>query len=155
MDKEGKTYENRLLAALAHGSVVAQGIGILVGVLVYITQRDKSRFAAFQALQAAVFQLISLVVTVVLWLFWGACYGLSMVPLIVQMDANPEAAPPAIFWVSMLGMMIPLFYMVLVGLYGLWGAWRTWQGKDFRYFLVGSWLEKSGLWNRESSVAPV
>jgi uncharacterized membrane protein len=153
MDRENKNTENRLLAALAHGSVVAQGIGILVGVLVYITQRDKSRYAAFQALQAAVFQLINLIITIGLWVFWGACYGISMIPLIVQMDANPDAAPPAIFWISMLGMVIPLFYMMVVGLYGLWGAVRTWQGKDFRYLLIGSWLEKSGLWNGESSVS--
>ena len=32
MDKE-RSVENRLLAALAHGSILAQGIGILVGVL--------------------------------------------------------------------------------------------------------------------------
>jgi len=153
MDRENKNTENRLLAALAHGSIVAQGIGILVGVLVYITQRDKSRYAAFQALQAAVFQLINLIITIGLWVFWGACYGISMIPLIVQMDANPDAAPPAIFWISMLGMVIPLFYMMVVGLYGLWGAVRTWQGKDFRYLLIGSWLEKSGLWNGESSVS--
>jgi hypothetical protein len=134
------------LAALAHGSVVAQGIGFLVGVLVYITQRDKSRYAAYQALQAAVYQLVSLLITLGLWMFWGACYGLSMIPLIAQIDANPDAAPPAIFWISMLGMLIPLFYMTLVTLYGLWAAVRTWQGKDFRYFLLGSWLEKSVLW---------
>ena len=47
MEQEEKGVEARLLAALAHGSAVAQGIGILVGVLVYVTQRDKSRFAAF------------------------------------------------------------------------------------------------------------
>ena len=64
MNDERLSVENRLLAALAHGSVFAQGIGILVGVLVYITQREKSRYAAFQALQAAVFQLISLIITI-------------------------------------------------------------------------------------------
>lgn len=48
MKGENKSTENRLLAALAHGSVVAQGLGILVGVLVYISQRDKSRWVAFQ-----------------------------------------------------------------------------------------------------------
>lgn len=151
MTRENKTTENRLLAALAHGSVVAQGIGILVGLLIYITQRDTSRYAAFQALQAAVYQLINLIITIVLWLFWGACYGLSMIPLITQIDTNPDAAPPAIFWISLSGMVVPLLYMVLVGLYGLWGAVRTWQGKDFRYPLVGNWLEKSGLWNGEPS----
>lgn len=146
MDQEGKSVENRLLAALAHGSVVAQGIGILVGVLVYITQRGKSRYAAFQALQAAVFQLLNMIITVSVWLIWGIFYGLSMIPLIQQAEANPDAAPPAIFWISMISMVVPLAYMVLVSLYGLWGGVRAWQGKDFRYLVIGSWLEKSGLW---------
>jgi hypothetical protein len=150
MDMQNKNTENRLLAAVAHGSVIAQGIGILVGVLVYIIQRDKSRYAAFQALQAAVFQLISLIITVGLWLVWGVFYGLSIIPLIQLTEANPDAAPPAIFWISLSAMVIPLGYMVLVGLYGLWGAVRSWQGKDFKYLLIGNWLEKSGLWKTES-----
>ena len=150
MNKERLSVENRLLAAVAHGSIFAQGIGILVGVLVYITQRDKSRYAAFQGLQAAVFQLINLIITIGLWLVWGVFYGLSMIPLIQLAEANPDAAPPAIFWISLGSMVIPLIYMVLVGAYGLWGGVRTWQGKDFRYLLIGSWLEKSGLWKAES-----
>jgi uncharacterized Tic20 family protein len=150
MTQENKSAENRLLAALSHASIVAQGIGILVGVLVYVTQRDKSRYVTFQALQAAVFQLVNLIITVVLWLFWGACYGLSMIPLILQSEAKPDAAPPAIFWISMAAMIIPLIFMVLVSLYGLWGGVRTWQGMDFRYPLIGNWLERSGLWKADS-----
>ena len=141
-----KSTENRLLAAVAHGSGVAQGVGILVGVLVYITQRDKSRYAAIRGLQAAVFQLANLIITIGMWVVWGVFYGLSMIPLIMQAESNPDAAPPAIFWIAMLTMVLPLIYMILVGLYGLWGAVRTWQGKDFRYLFIGGWLEKSGLW---------
>ena len=147
MAQDNKSTENRLLAALAHGSIVTQGIGILVGVVVYITQRDKSRYVAFQGLQAAVFQLLNLIITIVLWVAWGVLYGLSMIPLIMQAETNPDAGPPAIFWISMIAMVIPLIYMVLVGCYGLWGAWRTWRGKEFRYLILGGWLEKSGLWN--------
>ena len=143
---KNQTTENRLLAALAHGSVVTQGIGILVGVMVFITQRDKARETAFQGLQAAVYQLVNLIIAIVMWVIWGIFYGLSMIPLFIQADANPDAAPPAIFWIAMLTMIIPLIYMALVGLYGLWGALRTWQGQDFRYPLIGGWLEKSGLW---------
>jgi len=145
MNTETKTTENRLLAALAHASVFAQGVGILVGVVVYITQREKSRYAAFQALQAAVFQLINLIIALGMWMVWGVFYGLSMIPLIQQAGVNPDAAPPAIFWISLVSMVIPLAYMTVVGLYGLWGALRTWQGKNFRYLLLGSWLEKSGF----------
>jgi len=146
MNRETVNTENRLLAALAHASVVAQGVGILVGVVVYVTQRDKSRFAAFQALQAAVYQLINFIIMMGMWLVWGVFYGLSMIPLIQLSEANPDAAPPAIFWISLGSMVIPLLYMVAFAVYGLWAGLRTWQGKDFRYLLIGPWLEKSGLW---------
>ena len=155
MNQINKSTESRLLAALAHASVVAQGIGILVGVLVYIFQRDKSHYAAFQALQAAVYQLINLIITIGLWMCWGVFYALSMIPLIRQIETNPDAPPPAIFWISMGSMVIPLLYMLLITMYGLWGGVSTWQGKDFRYFLIGSWLEKSGLWKVESPAEPV
>ena len=149
MKGENKSTENRLLAALAHASVVAQGLGILVGVLVYVSQRDKSRLVAFQGLQAAVYQLVNLIIIIGLWLAWGVFYGLSILSLIRLESTNPGAAPPAIFWIAMISMVIPIIYTVLVSLYGLWGALRTWQGVDFRYLVIGSWLEKSGLWKED------
>ncbi|MCD6286320.1 MAG: DUF4870 domain-containing protein [Anaerolineae bacterium] len=152
MNQRNRTTESRLLAALAHGAVATQGIGILVGVVVYVTEREKSRYAAFQGLQAALFQLANLIITIGLWVVWGILYGLSLVPLIMQADANPDAAPPPIFWIAMISMVLPLIYMVLVGLYGMWGAVRTWQGRDFKYLLIGGWLEKSGLWTTGSQV---
>jgi len=142
---EERSAENRLLAALAHGSVVTQGLGILVGVVVYTRQRDRSRYAAFQGLQAAVCQFVNLIITIGLWTVWGLLYGLSMIPLIAQAQSNPDAAPPAIFWIALISMVIPLLYMLAVGLYGLWGAVRTWQGRDFKVLLIGAWLERSGL----------
>jgi len=150
MNQLNRTTESRLLAALAHGAVATQGIGILVGVVVYVTQREKSRYAAFQGLQAALFQLANVIITIGLWVVWGILYGLSIIPLIMQADANADAAPPAIFWIAMISIVLPLIYMVLVGLYGMWGAVRTWQGRDFKYLLIGGWLEKTGLWTTES-----
>ena len=138
--------ENRLLAALAHASVTAQGIGILMGLLVYVSQRDKSRYAAYQGLQAAVYQLVNLIITIGMWMVWGVFYGVSIMATIRLEGANPGAAPPVIFWIGLISMVIPIIYTTLVVLYGLWGALRTWQGKDFRYRIIGTWLEKSGLW---------
>jgi uncharacterized Tic20 family protein len=139
------SVEARLLAALAHGSVVVQGIGLIVGIVVYVNQREKSRFAAFQALQAAVFQLIGMIVIVGLWLVWGVFYGLSMIPLVNM--GETDVLPP-IFWISMGSMVIPFLAMIVIGAYGLWAAIRTWQGRDFRYPILGSWLERSGLWQQ-------
>jgi uncharacterized Tic20 family protein len=142
---ETPSTENRLLAALAHGSVIVQGIGIIVGVLVYINQREKSRFAAFQALQAAVFQLFALILIIGLWVVWTFCYMLSLIPLIGMADS--ASAPPPLFYVGLGSMAIPFAVMLILWLYGLWAALRVWQGHDFRYALIGGWLERSGLWN--------
>jgi uncharacterized Tic20 family protein len=146
---ETPSTENRLLAALAHGSVIVQGIGIIVGVLVYINQREKSRFTAFQALQAAIYQLFGLILVIGLWMAWTACYMLSMIPLISVMNAHPNAPPPPLFFVGLGSMVIPFIVMVIVWLYGLWAAVRVWGGHDFRYALIGRWLERSGLWNNK------
>lgn len=136
--------ENRLLAALAHGSVVVQGLGLLVGVLVYITQREKSRYAAFQALQAAVYQLLNMILIGVLWAIWGVFYAVAISGMF---SLSRNAAPPPGFFITLGASGIPLVLMLLVDICGLWGALRTWQGKDFRYPLLGGWLDRSGLWN--------
>lgn len=141
--EEVRTTENRLLAALAHGAVITQGLGLLAGVIVYVNQREKSRWAAFQALQAAVYQLITLLVTIGIWIVWTIFYIMSFIPLIQLPEGD---APPPIFWIGIGSMVIPLAIMLLFGLYGLWGALKTWQGKDFRYAIIGGWLERSGLW---------
>jgi hypothetical protein len=98
-----------------------------------------------------VYQFVNLVITIGMWVIWGILYGLSTIPLITQAQANPDAAPPAIFWIATTMAVIPITYMVLLGLYGLWGAVRTWQGKDFKYLLIGGWLERSGLWEVDAS----
>lgn len=146
MSEQPYSTEERLLAAISHALAVTQGIGILVGILVYITQREKQRFAAFQALQAAVYQIVTLIAVIGVWFCWGVFYALSFIPIMQMTDQD---APPPIFWISLGSMVIPFALMIAVGLYGLWGV-RTWQGRDFRYIGVGSWLERSGLWKPES-----
>jgi uncharacterized Tic20 family protein len=142
--------EERLLAALAHGSIIAQGLGLIIGILIYITQREKSRFVAFQALQAAAYQFITLLITIALWVIWIIVYAVSFIP-IIQYPQLYEDSPPPFFWVALGLMIIPLALMVLFGLYGLWGALRTWQGRPFRYALLGRWLERNKLWGNHPS----
>lgn len=141
---ETLSTESRLLAALAHGSVVIQGLGLLVGVVVYVTQRERSRYAAFQALQAAVYQLINLIIIGLLWVLWGIFYAATMVPML---SSPRNAALPSMFLISLGSSVIPIALSLAVDAYGLWGALRTWQGRAFRYPVIGRWLEGSGLWN--------
>ena len=138
-----KTYsqEERLLAALAHAAIITGMIAPVAGLLIYITQKEKSAYAAGQGLQAAVYQLVGLLLMFVAWSCWGVFYAISLVPLMVNADQYPDAPPP-IFWVGLISMVCPFIVMAVWGLYGLWGAVRAWMGADFRYLVIGQMVEK-------------
>jgi uncharacterized Tic20 family protein len=139
-DMTERPQDERLLAALSHAAIVTGAMAPVVGIVVYITQKEKSAYAAGQGLQAAVYQLGVIVLTIILWAIWTACYTLSLVPLIANAEQYGDAPPP-FFWASMLSMFCPLIIMGVWGLYGLYGAVRCWSGADFRYWL----LDKLGL----------
>lgn len=130
------TREERLMAALAHGSVVLSGAGILVGALIWVTQRERSAYASGQGLQAAFYQLLGMVMIAALWTLWGVFYALSMVPLMAE-PTRYQDGPPALFWAGMISMVVPLLFMLLWGLYGLWAALRCLSGREFRYAVLG------------------
>lgn len=139
-EKEQYTQEERLLAAISHASVIAGAIGPVVGVLVYITQKEKSAYAAKQGLQAAVYQLVGLLVMILAWSCWGLFYALTFIPLIADPDQYSDAPPP-IFWVGMASMICPFILMGLWLVYGLYGAVRAWSGADFRYAVIGQLVD--------------
>ena len=63
-----RTQDEKTMAMLAHGGAllnVLTGIGgIIVALVVYLIQKDKSPWVAFQALQSLIYQTV---VSVVFW----------------------------------------------------------------------------------------
>lgn len=140
------THDEQVMAALAHGSILlgifTNGIGGIGATLViWLTQREKSAYAAFHALQALIYQVVVMVVAMIFWCCWGGMWILTIMPPLI---ANPEAynnAPPPGMWVWMAMMVFPLGFMALSVIYGLVGAVRTLGGHDFKYAGVGNWVE--------------
>lgn len=130
------TQEERLMAALAHAAIVTGYLAPVAGILIYVTQKEKSAYAAGQALQATVYQLAGILVMILAWVLWGIFYALTFIPIISAPDQYSDAPPP-IFWVGMGSMICPFMLMGLWGLYGLYGALKAWSGADFRYAFVG------------------
>ncbi len=149
------TQDEMTMAALAHASVVltfvialgSGGLGCLLGVLVplliWLAYKEKSAYVSFQALQATVFQTVSilvmalvLAVSIVLivagWTVSGALtailIGLCLMPF-------------AILLTVVFALLILILPLAQLG-YGLYAAYETYQGRDFRYWLVGEALEK-------------
>jgi uncharacterized Tic20 family protein len=163
---QAATQDEKIMAALGHATIVWPGMGILAPVIIWATQREKSPFAAFQALQAAVYHMT----LVLAGLACGVCYFCSYMGMIVGVLSTPlsmlftTAAPgptpeelsPAVLIPMVLGFLGTIvFYLAIFGLlflglavwgayigYGLYGAVATLQGKDFRYVILGPRLER-------------
>lgn len=140
MSEAKLNQDERIMAAMAHGSAIIFGMGIIAAVVLWATQKEKSRYVAFQALQALVYQIAGVVVQIVSWCCWTALYFGSLIPLLAAAENSSD--PPLFFWVSMGLMVVPFALMGLWIIGGLWGAVRALQGRDFRYAVIGTQLER-------------
>ena len=148
MKKEGfADHDERVLASLAHGSIVlgifTSGIGgIFAALIIWLSQREKSTYVAYQSLQAMIYQIIVLFVTVIAFTLYGVLLTLMIVP---PMMINPELyqySPPPSLWLGMSLLIFPCGLWLGTVLYGIWGAIRCMSGSDFQYIGLSRFMEK-------------
>jgi len=136
------SQEERIMAAFSHITVLLPMLGIIVPIVFWATQKDKSRYVAFQALQAAVYQFVMLFA----YFVGGACYIISFFGIFLgaSFDRTPN---PGSFPVGLI--VLPFIVFGVIGLgglaflsYAVIGAVQSFRGKDFRYLLIGNFLAK-------------
>ncbi len=126
--------EEHTWAMLAHMSVllnlVTGFLGPVAALVVYLIFQNRSRYVAYQALQAVVFQLIW-------WAGGGALLGLMW-----AVTGLLSAVVVGILLIPIACVLTPLLALMPIAalFYGFWGGIETSQGKDFKYWLVGDWL---------------
>jgi uncharacterized membrane protein len=115
---------------LAHLSVLANlftgFLGPVVALVIYLVYKDRSRYVAYHAMQAFVFQLLwwvgGGVLTGITWTITGVLsavfVGILCIPLALLVSAMPLVAI----------------------IYGIIGGVQTSKGEDFKYWLVGDWV---------------
>lgn len=119
----------RTWAMLAHLSVLANLVtgflGPLIALGIYLAYKDRSRYVAYQSMQAFVFQMVW-------WVGAGILAGIAwtvsglLAAILIGCCLMPFA---------LIITFIPLAALV----YGVIGAIETSQGKDFKYWLIGDW----------------
>lgn len=140
----GKVTQDELtMAALAHAGIllglITNGLGgIAVALAIWLYERERSAWVSFQALQALVFQLALLAVT----LLAGGAVGVAwaVVGVLAALIVGLCLIPPALVLTLLLA-VIPLGGLV----YGLYAAYETYNGREFRYWLVADFLEKGRI----------
>ena len=141
------TSDESLMAAISHF------LGILVALLVWATQKDKSRFVRFQSIQAMAFDLVVsifvfLVVGGLLVLIFGLiALGIGDIAIMGSQN-NPTAEPVRAFIALMTALpflvtcfLIPMAAIIFIA--RLIATIETFQGKDFHYPWLGNLVERS------------
>ncbi len=125
--------EEKQWAMIAHFSVLINlfsgFLGPLVPLGIYMIYRERSRYVAYQSLQALIFQLIwwigGGILTGIAWTITGVLstviIGLLCIPFACIFSAMP---------------------LVALG-YGIYGGIQTNNGQDFKYWLIGDWVRST------------
>ena len=121
-------------AMLAHLSILLNlftgFLGPILAFIIYFVYRDRSRYIAYQSLQAGIFQLIVWVgVGLVIGAMWLVTAALSIV--LIGLLCVPF---------TLLGTIFLLFVPIASLVYGVIAALKCSSGEDFRYWLVGDWV---------------
>ena len=151
MTEQTVSQDDHVMAALAHGAAILPFWGLIGAIVIWATQKDKSRFVRFQALQALVYQVLPILGGLIFFVCYFCSFGgffltIPIAALAEQGGGGGEVAaviaaivttglPFIIFGVAMLVWLAWLIYAIVA-------AVRVFQGHDFRYVVVGPWLER-------------
>lgn len=141
VQKTEQTQDERLMAGLAHGSILLPMWGLILSGLIFVTQREKSEYVRQQAAQAVGWQT-ALIVTFIAGM---GCYMVTFFGIIGGLILTEGAAtggpPPAFFLgFGVMGLiMLAMFAFMVIGIFG---AVRAIQGRAFRYPLVGGFVAR-------------
>ncbi len=123
--------DERMWALLAHLSILLNLItgmlGVIAALVIYLAYRDRSEYVKFQALQAVIFQIVFWVGGGLLaGIVWAGTAVLSI--LIIGIIFIPGA---------ILITLLPFASLI----YGVIGGVQCGNGSDFRYWMIGDWVE--------------
>jgi uncharacterized Tic20 family protein len=145
IQSDSPTSDERVLAALSHL------FGIFVALVVWATQKDKSRFVRFQSLQALAFEALAIAVSMVMMMGLFLVFFLGMILfLAVGINALPPQGDPSgmsgiLFMLPILlsTLIFPLMMIPILGLtiVRIIAAVRVYRGQDFRYPWLGRRVE--------------
>ena len=136
MDEKIKS-DDKLMSMFSHLAILIPNIGILAPIVIWFTQKEKSKFVRYNALQAIFFQLLFFIL-LMLSIFVGI---ILMAISIILANASPGGEPGVFFWVSMgiMNLYFPLWFFFSI--YAIVGAVKSFKGKTFRYLIIGKIIE--------------
>lgn len=129
-ETEVKGKDDNIMAAIAHASIIIP-FGIILAAGIWLTQKEKSKYVAFQALQATAYQLALMVAGVILGIL---AFVFTLIISILTFGLGGFLMLPI--------MLVFLLIAVVAVVYALYGAYLCYEGKDFKYAVIGDLVAK-------------
>ena len=136
------TSDERLLAMLSHLSIFLGGI--ILPIILWATQKDKSKFVRFHSLQA-IFYHLAFAAIIILFVF------LMVLILLVSgfgfagfAKSGNGGDMPVFMIITMIVMYGGIFLIAFSGIgYGIYLAVKSYQGKLIKIPLIGNYVYKN------------
>jgi uncharacterized Tic20 family protein len=139
--------DERFMATLAHLSMLIPLMRFFGPIYLWATQRDKSRFITFHALQALAYQAVLMIVSVLVGTLFYIVFLAVALALMPSYLSSPNES--SFLLIPFISFLLPFAVVVLLSLvqivimaYSIVGAVLTMQGRPFRYLLLGRMVEK-------------
>ena len=133
--------DERLLAMLSHLSIFLGGI--ILPIILWATQKDKSKFVYFHSLQAIFYHLAFAVIIIVFVFFMIFVLLVSGIGLSGFAKSSGSEEMPVFMIVMMIVLYAGIFLIVFIGIgYGIYLAVKSYQGKLIRIPLIGNYVYK-------------
>lgn len=142
MNHTSPTAEDRIWAVLAHLSVLAFGMGILLPIIGWSEQRRKSTYASFQCLQALGYQSLGFTVWLLAYLLFFI--GILIVVIVLSFQAENAGRPfdPTESFILSAVYIGTFGFIAIYALFPIIAAVACGLGRDFRYPILGDRLAK-------------
>jgi uncharacterized Tic20 family protein len=136
-------HEERFAVSMGHFCVIYPLSGLLVPIGFWASQNGRSPYMKFQSLQTIVFQTLGSLATCALGALAFIIAIIAMLPFITHPSADflsMESIIPAFIFlicIFIIVLIVPLYQIL-----GQWAGLRILQGREYRYPVIGRWVER-------------
>jgi uncharacterized Tic20 family protein len=129
--------DHKLMSIFSHLAILIPNIGIVAPIFIWLTQREKSKFIRFHAMQAIFFQMLFF-----LLLMLSIFIGIILMAVAIMLANNSGSEPGVFFWISMgiVNFYFPLWF--IFSIYAIVASVKSFRGKRFKYWIIGRIIEK-------------
>ncbi len=134
------TSDEKMLAMLAHLSIVLGGI--ILAIILWATQKDKSKFVRFNSLQAIFYHIAYAVIIVAFVILFALVMIISGVGFGMFKEANNNNMPVAMI-ITLILFYAGLFIIIIAGIaYAIYVAVKSYQGYLIKIPIIGNIIYK-------------